>query len=97
MVVEGRSRQCILNKAWVLPRNWETVRQRLLQRRICDLGLRIKGSSLEPSIEQLERELLAKGVDFVPSFYLTDTWGCPDKVPVVGIPFLLVLHPAGAH
>ena len=89
MVMNVCSRQSVLMKAWVRSRNWETVRQRLLQSRICDLGLRIKGSSIEPFIRQLERELSAKGLDYVPSFYLTDTWGCPDKVPIVGIPFYL--------
>lgn len=69
--------------------NWEAVRQRLFQRRICDLGLRIEDSPIEPFVQQLQRELSAKGVDFVPTFYLTDSWGCPDKVPAVGIPFYL--------
>lgn len=89
MEVVGRNRPYVRDVEFISPRNWETVRQQLLQRRICDLGLRIKGSSLEPFIWQLEKELLAKGLDYVPSFYLTDTWGCPDKVPVVGIPFYL--------
>jgi len=69
--------------------NWEVVRQRLFQRRICDLGLCIEGSPIEPFIQQLQWELSAKGVDFVPAFYLTDSWGCPDKVPAIGIPFYL--------
>lgn len=69
--------------------NWEAVRQRLLRRRVCDLGLRIKGSPVEPFIRQLQRELAAKGLDYVPVFYLTDAWGCPDRVPKVGIPFYL--------
>jgi len=69
--------------------NWEIVRQRLLQRRICDLELGLKGSPLEPLLQQLEQELSAKGVDYVPTFYLTDAWGCPDRVPAIGIPFYL--------
>ncbi len=69
--------------------NWEIVRQRLLRRRICDLELQLKGSPLEPFLRQLERELSAKGVDYVPTFYLTDVWGCPDRVPAIGIPFYL--------
>jgi hypothetical protein len=69
--------------------NWKIVRQELLGRRVCDLGLRIKGSPLEPFIRQLERELSAKGVDYVPRFYLTNAWGCPDQVPAIGIPFYL--------
>ncbi len=74
---------------WVQSDNWESVRQGLFRRRICDLGLRIKGSPLEPLLRQLERELSAKGLDFAPTFYLTDAWGCPDRVPAIGIPFYL--------
>jgi hypothetical protein len=69
--------------------NWEFMRRELLRRRICDLGLKIKGSPLELYVRQLERELAAKGVEYVPAFYLTDAWGCPDRVPAVGIPFYL--------
>lgn len=73
-----------------LPFNsWETVRCELLHTQICDLGLKIEGSPLEPHTERLLREFAAKGLVFQPSFYLTDTWGCPDRVPVLGIPFYL--------
>jgi len=68
---------------------WQTVRYELLRTRICDLGLSIKGSRLTPFIRQLHRELAAKNLRFRPSFYLTDSWGCPDQVPVIGIPFYL--------
>ena len=30
-----------------------------------------------------------KGLKFRPEVYLTDSWGCPDEVPVIGIPFYL--------
>ena len=33
--------------------------------------------------------MAAKRIAFQPSFYLTDSWGCPDRVPVIGIPFYL--------
>lgn len=89
MAVEVYSKKYIQHKAWIQPGNWKILRQRLLQQRICDLGLRIKGSLIEPLIHQLKNELSAKRMDFVPAFYLTDTWGCPDKVPIVGIPFYL--------
>jgi len=68
---------------------WETVRCELLYTRICDLGLKIEGSPLGPLTERLWREFAAKGMVFRPSFYLTDTWGCPDRVPVIGLPFYL--------
>jgi len=89
MAAVGGGRRRASNRAWAQSDNWEIVRQELYRRRICDLGLRIKGSPLEPSIRQLERELSAKGVDYVPAFYLSDAWGCPDRVPVIGIPFYL--------
>lgn len=89
MTVANGSRGRRSKGARVQSGNWEFVRQDLLRRRICDLGLRIKGSPLEPYVQQLERELSAKGLDFVPTFYLTDAWGCPDQVPAVGIPFYL--------
>ena len=89
MAVIGCGRQRLLKGAWAQSRSWETLRQRLLGRRICDLELRVKGSPLESFVRQLERELSAKGMNYVPAFYLTDSWGCPDKVPVVGIPFYL--------
>jgi hypothetical protein len=72
-----------------LVNGWDTVRYELLNTRICDLGLRIGGSPLEPCLERLYAELAAKGLIFQPRCYLTDSWGCPDEVPVMGIPFYL--------
>ncbi len=69
--------------------SWETVRCELLNTRVCDLGLTIEGSPIEPFVQRLHRELAAKGFTFRPSFYLTDSWGCPDRVPVIGVPFYL--------
>lgn len=76
-------------RALTLVNSWETVRFELLNTRICDLGLQIEGSPLQPFIQRLGRELKAKGVAFVPEVYLTDSWGCPDEVPVIGVPFYL--------
>jgi hypothetical protein len=89
MAGKGYSRRRVSNRAFARSNNWEIMRQRLLRRRICDLELQLKGSPLEPFLRQLERELSAKGVDYVPSFYLSDAWGCPDRVPAIGIPFYL--------
>src|SRR5262249_3784884 len=69
--------------------SWETVRYELLNTRICDLGLQVEGSPIAPYCERLYGELEAKGLSFRPRFYLTDCWGCPDGVPVIGIPFYL--------
>src|SRR5256885_15888941 len=78
-----------LTRSLTLVNGWETVRYELLNTRICDLGLRIEGSPLEPFIRRLYGELASKGLIFRPDCYLTDSWGCPDEVPVMGIPFYL--------
>jgi hypothetical protein len=77
-------------RAVILVNSWETVRYELLQSRICDLGLRVEGSPLEPFIHRLYRELEARGLSFRPEVYATDGWGCPDEVPVIGVPFYLL-------
>jgi len=63
--------------------------EELLQTRVRDLNLQIKGSSLEPLIERIYDELTAKGINFHPPCYLADEWLCPDKEPIIGIPFFL--------
>ncbi|MBY0523931.1 MAG: putative zinc-binding metallopeptidase [Gemmataceae bacterium] len=69
--------------------SWETVRFELLNTRICDLRLQIEGSPMESCIQRLYRELSIRGLDFEPEFYPTDSWGCPDEVPIIGVPFYL--------
>jgi hypothetical protein len=68
---------------------WETVRYELLSSRICELGLRVEGSPIESHVRRLYSELRAKGLSFRPEVYPTDSWGCPDEVPVIGMPFYL--------
>src|SRR6516164_3687719 len=77
-------------RALSLVNSWETVRYELLNTRICDLGLAIDESLMEPYIQRLYRELTVKGLDFQPEVYATDGWGCPDEVPVIGVPFYLM-------
>jgi hypothetical protein len=72
-----------------LVQSWETVRFELLNRKISDLSLKIEGSPAEPFVLRLRRELEVKGFIFKPGIYLTDGWGCPDRTPVIGIPFYL--------
>lgn len=60
--------------------------------RVKDLNLQISGTELEPSIERLEAELSSKNICFRPAFYFTEEWLCPDKEPIIGIPFCLA-HP----
>ncbi len=61
----------------------------LLSRKINELALQIPGTRLEAQIQQLYYELERAGIDFKPGCYLADEWGCPDSVPVIGIPFYL--------
>ena len=64
--------------------------QDILNKPICELGLKLEGSALEPFVQQLYRELdRKKVVKFRPDFYLTDEWGCPSGEPVIGLPFYL--------
>ncbi|MFO0596937.1 MAG: putative zinc-binding metallopeptidase [Myxococcaceae bacterium] len=62
---------------------------RLLQARIKDLQLHLAGTRLEKFINQLYQELEARGLMLRPECYLSDQWGCPSGVPVIGIPFYL--------
>jgi len=68
----------------------EPAYQELLSRPIRELGLKLEGSPVERFVEQLYRELDARGLTkFRPACYLTDEWGCPSGEPVIGIPFYL--------
>ena len=75
-----------------LVQSWETVRCELLNTRMSQLHLRIEGSPVEPYVRRLYRELEAKRIRFKPKIYLTDGWGCPDRTPVIGVPFYLADH-----
>jgi len=67
--------------------------EELLKLRISDLSLSIEGTWLEECVNELYRELDAKGISFKPECYLADEWLAPDKEPVIGVPFFLA-HPA---
>ena len=66
--------------------------EKLLDIRLCDLGLRIEGTWIAECIDQLYEELAAKGLNFRPHCWLSDEWFCPDGVPGIAIPFFLI-HP----
>src|SRR4030042_709538 len=73
--------------------DWDKLTdEELLQMRIRDFNLNIQNSSLEPLTIKLYDELALKGVVFRPPCYLADEWLCPDKEPIIGIPFFLA-HP----
>jgi hypothetical protein len=67
----------------------DAKRQELLLRKISELPLRMEGTHLEGLITRLYKELEAAGIVFKPKIYLSDSWGCPNEVPVIGIPFHL--------
>ena len=75
-----------MSDAQAILNNWETTLMEW-NKPLCQLNLRIEGSNLEKLVSRLYAELDNKGIRFRPKFYLTDTWGCPDKVPLIGIPF----------
>ena len=78
-------------------KDWDKLSDdEILQIRVRDLRLQIHGSELESQIERLSEELDTKGIRFHPSCYLADEWLCPDRVPIIGIPFCLA-HPRLKH
>ena len=65
------------------------VQSELLSRKISELSLTIQGTRLEALVNQLYHELANANIAFKPKTYLADEWGCPHRVPVIGIPFYL--------
>lgn len=66
--------------------------ERLLELRLCDLGLRLEGTWLARCVRELYRELEARGVRLRPHVWLSDEWFSPAGIPGVGVPFYLA-HP----
>ena len=66
--------------------------ERLLDIRLCDLGLGIAGTWLEKPIAKLYQELDSRNLRVRPHFWLSEEWFCPDGVPGIAIPFYLA-HP----
>jgi hypothetical protein len=80
-------------KSTLSPQLWESWSdEQILQTRVRDLGLDLAHSPLAEPIQQLYAELADRCLAFRPPCYLADEWFCPDKVPVIGIPFCLA-HP----
>lgn len=65
---------------------------RLLDTRLCDLGLTLAGSKFEKELNLLYRELELRGFAFSPHCWLSDCWFCPDGVPGFAVPFYMA-HP----
>ncbi len=64
----------------------------LLDLRMCDLQLEIKGGFLEHPIAELTRELEERRLLFRPHFWISSEWFTPDGVPGIAVPFYLA-HP----
>ena len=62
--------------------------EQLLALRMCDLGLTIEGTAIEPRLARLNAELQARRLA-CPFYYLSDEWFTPDGVPGIAIPFYL--------
>jgi hypothetical protein len=62
----------------------------LLSKKISELPLKIAGTHIEKLVNELHAELDKAGISFKPKIYLSDSWGCPNRVPIIGIPFYLV-------
>ena len=66
--------------------------ERLLDLRICDLGVSLDGTWVAGCLATLYRELEQREVVLRPRAWLSHDWFSPDGVPGVAIPFYLV-HP----
>jgi hypothetical protein len=66
--------------------------RQLLDLRLCDLPISIRGTGLEQRIERLYRELESRLLRFRPHVWLGEEWFTPDGVAGFAIPFYLA-HP----
>jgi hypothetical protein len=62
---------------------------RLLELRLCDLGVTLEGTWLEDCVARLYEELASRGLRFRPHVWLSDEWFSPAGVPGLAIPFYL--------
>jgi len=75
------------------PSDWTTLPDdKLLEIRMCDLGVTLEGTAVEQRIAQVNLEIEARGLVFRPYYWLSDEWFTPDGVPGVAVPFYLA-HP----
>ncbi|HEV7433029.1 MAG TPA: putative zinc-binding metallopeptidase [Steroidobacteraceae bacterium] len=66
--------------------------EQLLDLRLCDLRLSLRGTPVQTRITRLYRELAARGLGFRPHAWLAEEWFSPDGVPGFAVPFYLA-HP----
>ncbi|HNW96514.1 MAG TPA: ATP-grasp domain-containing protein [Candidatus Paceibacterota bacterium] len=65
------------------------TKEEILKTPINQLGLNVLESDLSAPLKQLHQELDAAQIQFHPEIYFSDSWGCPDGVPIIGAPFYL--------
>jgi hypothetical protein len=85
----GEEQAMAASRARLIATDWNTIRYELLNTRIADLGLALRASPMDPMVRTLYREMAERKLKFRPPVYLTDSWGCPNEVPVIGVPFYL--------
>lgn len=61
----------------------------ILKLRFKNIGLSIKNSEVEASIQQLYKELEAKGLNFRPHIFFGDEWFSPEGMNAISVPFYL--------
>jgi len=72
---------------------WSTLRdEELLDVRMSELRLQIKGTVLEDRIAQLHSELESRSIRLRPHCWLAEEWFAADGVPGIAVPFYLA-HP----
>ena len=75
------------------PRNWARLRDdALLDVRMSDLGVTLKGTDLEARVARLHDELTHQGIRLRPHCWISEEWFSPEGVPGIAIPFYLA-HP----
>ena len=73
--------------------NWVSLSDEdLLEKKICDLKLKIEESDLQVYVQVLHKNLEAKNILLKPKCYLADEWFVLEKESAIGIPFFLA-HP----
>jgi len=66
--------------------------EKLLDLRLCDLGVGLNAPFLKECIGQVLEELEQRGLAFKPHFWISGEWFTPDGVPGCAVPFYLA-HP----
>ncbi len=66
--------------------------EEILDLRMCDLGVTLRGTWIEPLVEKLHHEMTRRGMRLKPHAWLSNEWFSPDGVPGIAVPFYLA-HP----